>query len=82
MDRLCVVRFMNPRALAVRQQLEGRLGQVIELFSLSASPTKNRHSTAQKGVCLAALINNYLPGDDLINSYLDPIESDESEEDE
>ena len=76
----CIVGFVDPRALAVGQRLEGRLGQVTELFSLSPSSTKKRYSTAHKGVCLAALIDSYLPGDELINSYLDPVESDESED--
>ena len=40
----------------------------------------NCYSMAHKGICLVALIDNYLPGDDLINSYLDAIESDESDD--
>ena len=79
MDR-CIVGFVDPRALGVRERLEGRLGQVTELFSLSASSNKKRYSTAHKGVCLAALIDSYLPGDELINSYLDPVESESEEE--
>ena len=74
--------FVDPRALAVHEHLEGRLGQVTELFSLSGSPTKKRYSMTHKGVYLAALVDNYLPGDDLINSYFVPVESDDSEEDE
>ena len=53
-----------------------------DLFSLSSSATKNRYLMAHKGVCLASLIDNYLPGDDLINSCLDAVESDESEEED
>ena len=79
MDR-CVIGYVDPRALAVLHRLEGQLGQVTKLFSLSESSSKNRYSVAHKGVCLVALIDNYLPGDDLINSYLDPVESDESDD--
>ena len=79
MDR-CIVGYVDPRALAVRHRLEGRLGQVTDLFSMSESSSKNRYSTTHKGVCLVSLIDNYLPGDDLINTYLDAIESDESED--
>ena len=81
MDR-CIVGYVDPRALVVRMHLEGRLGQVTDIFSLSSSATKNRYSMAHKGVCLASLIDNYLPGDDLINSCLDAVESDESEEED
>ena len=77
MDR-CVIGYVDPRAMAVRRQLEGRLGQVTELFSHSDSATKNRYSATHQGVCLVALIDNYLPNDDLINTYLDVVESDDS----
>lgn len=69
--------YVDPRALVVRQHLEGRLGHVTDL----SSKTKNRYSMAHKGICLASLIDNYLPGDDLINSCLDAVESDESKDD-
>lgn len=82
MDR-CIVGYVDPRAMEVRERLEGRLAQVTELFSLSQSKTKNRYSMAHKGVCLAALVENYLPGDECINSYLDLVDdSDEEEADE
>lgn len=80
MDR-CVVGYVDPRAAtAVRERLEGRIGQVTELFSQSPSKTKNRYSIANKGVCLAALVENYLTDDECINNYLDLVDDSDEEE--
>lgn len=78
----CIVGHVDSRALAVGQSLEGRLAQVTEFFSASPSAKKNCYSVANKGVCLAALVDGYYEGDDVINSYLDPVESDQSDAEE
>jgi len=73
----CVVGHVNPAAIAHFERLEGRLCQVVEIFSSSKSKSKLDYSAANNGVVLAQIINKYVPGDDILNNYVEVIDSDD-----
>ena len=68
---------INPRAVAVQQHLESHLGQVTDFFLFSESLTKNYYSRSHKGVCLASLVDNCLPGNQDTHSYLSIVNCDD-----
>ena len=66
-------------SLVLKQQhenLEGRVGQVFEIFSRSQSRSKISFSNNNGGVVLAMLIDKYDSRDALLNGSLPDVESD------
>ena len=73
----CVLGRVDPRAWDVHKRLEGRLAQVIEIFAESSNKVKKDYNEAHNGVCLCSIVDRYNPGDDVINEFLDIVDSDE-----
>lgn len=57
--------------------LDGRLGQVVQDFSLSETKSKTDASAATDGILLVSIVDAYRKGDEDLNSYLIDIDSDE-----
>ena len=73
----CTVGHLSPAYNNILDHLDGRLGQIIELFSESTSPNKIAHDAENKGVAIAVLVDRYVPGDGAINRLLDVYDSEE-----
>ena len=67
MDTCCVGRVATIYH-DVLDHFDGRLAQVIEIFSESESRHKKAYNLSHKGVVGATLIDRYVPGDRLLNS--------------
>ena len=74
----CIVGYCGAKYKGAFQQMNGRLGQVIDIFSRSESKTKNDYSEAHNGVMLIAIIDRSDPGDELLNGYLSHDDSSDS----
>ena len=72
----CVVGRVGSSNRELLQQLEGRIAQVVQVFSKSKAPNKKAYSKANGGICLAVLVDRYTPGDELINQHLSLMDSD------
>ena len=72
----CVVGRVGSSNIALLRQVEGRLAQVTELFSNSASNIKKSYSSENGGVCTAVLVDRFIPGDEVVNRVNTFIESD------
>ena len=75
-----MVGYLDPKFMAVADQLEGRLCQVTDIFSNSTSPDRKRLSEEHKGVCLMTIVDSYRNGDDKINELYDYPDSEEEED--
>ena len=60
--------------------LDGRLAQVVEIFSQSRSASKIAYNAAKDGVVLAVIVDWFEPLDSTINGLLDSFDSDSEEE--
>jgi hypothetical protein len=77
----CIVGRLAPELKEQQGNLEGRIAQVIEIFSRSASTSKIAYSNKHGGVCLAMLVDKAAPMDSFLNAYLPEVHS-ESDSDE
>ena len=59
------------------EHLEGRLAQVTEFYAVSSDNNKKSFSDKNGGVCLSVLVDKYVPGDEMVNEYIDLLESDD-----
>ena len=71
----CTIGRLSPVYKSETDRIHGRLGQVVQDFSLSHSKSKTTASAANDGILLVALIDNYCEGDEILNSYLIDIDS-------
>jgi hypothetical protein len=62
--------------------LEGRIGQVYEIYACSPSGKKTDYSVRHNGVCYAMLVDRAVPGDELVNRLLTMVDSDSSSDEE
>lgn len=72
----CIIGRVNPAAIDHAERLEGRLCQVTDFFSQSEFEAKKDYSTDHKGVIVAQIIDKYIPGDDVLNGFVEGIDSD------
>src|SRR6056300_758216 len=70
----CVLGRVDPRAWDVQERLEGRLAQVIEIFAESSNKIKKDYNEAHNGVYLCSIVDQYNPGDDVTNEFLDIVD--------
>jgi hypothetical protein len=75
----CLVGRVSDEFKDFFNQLEGRIAQVVEIYSRSASPKKMRYSTLHDGVCHAILVDRAIDGDIGMNQCLTIIDSDDSD---
>lgn len=76
----CIVGRVGCSAMELLDHLEGRLAQVTEFFSESKDAKKKSFSKDNGGVFLAVLVDRYVPGDEIVNGYLELLESDSDNE--
>ena len=50
---------------------------MIEIFAESSNKVKKDYNEAHNGVCLCSIVDQCNPGDDVINQFLDIVDSDE-----
>ena len=62
--------------------LNGRLVQVIDLFSKSKATNKIAYNEANKGVVIAGVIDRYVVGDERLNALIDLVDIDEISDEE
>ena len=62
--------------------LEGRIAQVVDIFSRSQAPSKIAYSNKHGGVCHAILVDKAAPMDKLLNSLLPEVDSGTDSRDE
>ena len=74
----CCVGRLAPVYDNVLDHMDGRLAQVVELFSESRSRHKIDYNAANNGVCLAVIVDKLVPGDRVINTLLEGIDIDSS----
>ena len=72
----CIIGHVDPAAIKHAERLEGRLCQVTNFFLKSTSTAKNEYSSVHNGVIIAQIIDKYVPGDEVLNEYIDNIDSD------
>ena len=48
-----------------------------KIFAESSTKRKKDYNEAHNGVCLCLIVDRYNPGDDVINEFLDIVDSDE-----
>ena len=76
----CVVGYLPEKYHRHADELNGRLFQVVELFSKATAPNKKRYCECYKGVCIAALVEDVGGIDTLISDVVSCNESDSSDE--
>jgi hypothetical protein len=74
----CCVGRLAPVYDNMLDHMDGRLAQVVELFSESRSRHKIDYNAANNGVCLAVIVDNLVPGDRVINTVLQGIDLESS----
>ena len=72
----CVLGHVAPRFLSQKENLDGRLAQIVDIFDESSCRRKIEYSKEFRGVCRAVLIDYGTPNDLLMNGMLSDIESD------
>ena len=60
--------------------LEGRIAQVTTIYEGSNDKNKIAFSNSKDGVCIASLVDNPMAGDELLNSLVFMVDSDEEDE--
>ena len=76
----CTIGRISPAYNSKMDCLDGRLGQVIQDFSLSETKSKTDASSENDGILLLSLVDNYRRGDEILNTYLIDIDSDEEDD--
>ena len=59
----CIVGYYGAKYKSAFQHMNGRIGQVIDIFSRSESKTKNDYSEAHNGVMLIVIVDRSDSGD-------------------
>ena len=76
----CTVGHVGEKYAHLLDHLDGRLAQVVEIFSQSRSASKIAYNAAKDGVVLAVIVDWFEPLDSTINGLLDSFDSDSEEE--
>ena len=76
----CVIGHLPAKFLEHKDNLQGRLAQIVEVLEDSPCSNKRAYSKANEGVCIAVLIDYYREEDELLNELLSEPESDASVE--
>lgn len=63
-------------------QLDGRLGQIVEIYSNSSRRNKDKYSRDNDGVCIVQLVDRYVKGDEVLNCISSIVESESESEEE
>lgn len=72
-DQCCVGR-LSEKYNKHLDLLDGRLAQITDLFKNSNSQHKIAFNKEQEGVCLCAIVDRYVAGDEKLNGLLDDID--------
>jgi len=75
----CIIGRVNPAAIKMHNQLEGRICQVVEFFTNSGNPSKASFSEKNGGVIQCQIIDKYVPGDDVLNVFVKGFDDDDDE---
>ena len=76
----CVIGHLPAKFLEHKDNLQGRLAQVVEVLEDSPCSNKRAYSKANQGVCIAVLIDFFREEDKLLSELLSEPESDASVE--
>lgn len=73
----CTIGRLSPVYNSKMDLLDGRLGQVVQDFSKSETKSKVNESDKNDGILLVSIVDNYRIGDEILNTYLIDVDSDE-----
>ena len=76
----CIVGHVPESFAAHFNRLEDRVGQIVTIYSFSSSPSKIAFSNTNFGVCHAILVDKPMPGDSVIDTLVETIDSDDDSE--
>jgi hypothetical protein len=73
----CIIGHVPDTFAAHFATLDGQVGQIVTLYQFSSDPRKIAFSNMNLGVCHAILVDKCLPGDEVIDSLVQIIDSDD-----
>jgi hypothetical protein len=76
----CLIGHVSEDFKAHFSRLEGRLAQVVEIYSGSTSSKKNAYSVLHNGVCHAMLVDKGTLSDEVMNQSLVIVDTDSDSE--
>ena len=76
----CVIGHLPAKFLEHKDNLQGRLAQIVEVLEDSSCSNKRAYSKANEGVCIAVLIDYFREEDKILSELLSEPESDASVE--
>jgi len=71
----CQVGYLPAKYIGLKERLNGRIAQVVEIFSFSSNNHKLNYSACYQGVCQVVLIDFNRDDDGILNDMLSDVES-------